>query len=132
MNPSAAAPDPRIVPILRLALLGGAGLLGGVIGFLRPARLEVAQDMANPLTLIGRGIWGVAIAACLFLASRIRTERDPRKVFAHSVIGWGFAESTAVYGAVYWYLLGTSQWYFSGLGFLALALLAMPGLPRRS
>ena len=57
-RPTSASPDPRVVPILRLALLGGTGLLGGVIGFLRSPTVQVEQEMANTLTLIGRGIWG--------------------------------------------------------------------------
>jgi hypothetical protein len=75
-------------------------------------------------------VWGVAIAGCLFLWGRIRAERDPEKILAQSIIGWALAESTAIFGAAYWYLVGNSNWYFPGLGFLALALLSLPGVRR--
>ena len=132
MTGPTTGPNPRTVPILRIAMLGGAGLLGGVVGFLRAQgnAPEVPPETARTLTLIGRGFWGVAIAACLFLAARVRDERDPQKVLAQSIVGWAFAESVAVFGAAYWYLVGSSQWYFPGLGFLALALLMLPGVRR--
>ncbi|MGH7710801.1 MAG: hypothetical protein ACREOG_05930 [Gemmatimonadaceae bacterium] len=124
-------PDPRVVPILRLAMLGGAGLLGGVVGFLRSqGAVPTATEAARGLTIAGRVLWGVAIAGCLFLAARVRDEREPAKVLAQSIMGWALAESVAIFGAVYWYLLGNSQWYFPGLGFLALALVMLPGVRR--
>lgn len=124
-------PDPRVIPILRLAFLVGAGLFGGAVGCLQ-TRGELASDpaMARPLTIAGRVIWIVALGACLFLASRVRNESNARKVFATSLIGWAIAESTAIFGGVYWFVVGNSQWYFSGLGFLALSLLMLPGARR--
>jgi hypothetical protein len=130
-RPGQSGPDPRVVPILRLAFLLGAGLFGGVIGYLR-SQGDASTDpaLARPLTLAGRGVWGVALAACLILASRVRAERDPGRMFAQSTVGWALAESTAIFGGVYWYLVGSSQWYFSGLGFLALTLIMLPGVRR--
>lgn len=128
---SGPSPDPRLVAILRLAFLLGAGVFGGVIGFLRSGA-SVSRDVetTRALTVAGRGVWIVALAACLLLAARVRGERAPRKVFSQSVIGWAIAESTAIFGGVYWYLLGASNWYFSGLGFLALSLIMLPGIRR--
>ncbi len=121
----------RAVPIIRMAMLGGAGLLGGVVGYLRSQALApVATEATQALTLAGRGVWGAAIAGCLFLWSRIRGERDEVKVLSQSIIGWALAESVAIFGAAYWYLVGNAQWYFPGLGFLALALLMLPGVRR--
>lgn len=130
---SVTGPDPRVVPILRLAFLLGAGVFGAVTGYLRShgeAPGEGASELARTMTLVGRGVWGVALAACLALAMKARGERDAGKVFAQSVVGWALAESTAIFGGVYWYLLGASNWYFSGLGFLALALIMLPGIHR--
>lgn len=130
-RPPQSGPDPRVVPILRLGFLLGAGLFGGVIGFLRSqGDVSVNPELARPLTLAGRGVWGLALAGCLLLASRVRSERDPGRIFAQSTIGWALAESAAIFGGVYWYLVGSSQWYFSGLGFLALALIMLPGMRR--
>jgi hypothetical protein len=123
-------PDPRIVPVLRLALLGGAGLLGVVVGLLHPEPPANAADVLSSLTLAGRVIWGIAIVGCLVIASRVRNERDPGRRLSLSIVGWALAESVAVFGAVLWYLSGSSQWYFPGLGFLALALVMLPGVAR--
>ncbi|MGQ0643241.1 MAG: hypothetical protein ACT4P6_21055, partial [Gemmatimonadaceae bacterium] len=99
MTSPATGPNPRTVPILRIAMLGGAGLLGGVVGVLRTQgnAAEATAEVARALTLAGRGVWGVAIAACLFLAARVRDERDPQKVLAQSLVGWAVAESVAVF-----------------------------------
>ena len=121
----------RAVPIIRMAMLGGAGLLGGVVGYVRSQGLApVATEAAQALTLAGRALWGAALAGCLFLWSRVRREANEEKVLAQSIIGWGLAESVAIFGAAYWYLVGDAQWYFPGLGFLALALLMLPGVRR--
>jgi len=121
----------RVVPIIRMAMLGGAGLLGAVVGYVRSQGLApVDADTVQTLTLMGRGVWGAAIAGCLFLWSRIRGVSDPEKVLAQSIVGWALAESVALFGAAYWYLVGNAQWYFPGLGFLALALLMLPGVKR--
>lgn len=125
-------PDPRIVPVLRLAMLGGAGLLGVVVGLLHPAVPADGGGLASSLTLAGRIIWGIAIVGCLVIASRVKGERDPGRRLTLSIVGWALAESVAVFGAVLWYLLGTSQWYFPGLGFLALALVMLPGVERHA
>lgn len=121
----------RAVPIIRMAMLGGAGLLGGVVGFVRSQGLAPATTEAvQTLTLIGRGVWGAAIAGTILLWSRIRGETDQEKILAQSVLGWALAESVAIFGAAYWYLVGNAQWYFPGLGFLALVLLMLPGVRR--
>lgn len=121
----------RAVPLIRMAMLGGAGLFGGVVGFLQSrGQLAPNPEAAGSLATAGRIIWGVAIVACVFLWNRIRGERDPEKILSLSIIGWAFAESAAIFGATYWYLVGRSSWYFPGLGFLALALLALPGVRR--
>lgn len=129
----ALASRARVVPIIRIAMLAGAGLLGGVVGFLRSqGSVPDARAAADTLTLAGRIVWGVAIVGCLFLAARVRNERDAARILSLSIIGWAFAESTAVFGAAFWYLVGSSQWYFPGLGFLALAFLMLPGVRRDS
>ncbi len=132
MSPSSGSrPNPVVVPILRIAMLLGAALLGGVVGIVRSqSGATGAPEIARALTLAGRGVLGVALVACLFLAVRVRSERDPAHVLTLSIIGWALAEAVAIFGAVYWYLLGTSQWYFAGLGFLALVLLLLPGTRR--
>ncbi|MGH7694353.1 MAG: hypothetical protein ACRENH_05205 [Gemmatimonadaceae bacterium] len=129
--PSLRGPDPRVVAILRFAFLLGAGLFGGVIGYLRSqGGVSGDAELARAMTLAGRAVWAVALAACLLLAARVRAAHEPERVFAQSVVGWAIAESTAIFGGVYWYLVGSSQWYFSGLGFLALALIMLPGMRR--
>jgi hypothetical protein len=130
-NTSVGQPDPRVVGIVRLAFLLSAGLFGAAVGFLRSKGLEsVDSEQARALGIAGKAVWAVALAACLFLAARVRAGREPGRAYAQSIVGWAIAESTAIFGATYWFLVGTSQWYFSGLGFLALVLIMLPGVRR--
>lgn len=128
-----AGPNPLIIPLLRMAFLLGAAFLGGVVGIVRwQGEATLSPETATPLATTGRILWGIAIAGCVVIAARVRSERDRAKVLSQSIVGWAIAESVAIFGAVYWFLSGVSQWYFTGLGFLALALLAMPGVRRQA
>lgn len=128
-----AGPNPIVIPILRMAFLLGAAFLGGVVGIVRwQVEGTLSPDAATPLANTGRILWGIAIAGCLFIALRARKERDRARVLSQSIVGWAIAESLAIFGAVYWFLSGVSQWYFTGLGFLAFALLAIPGVRRQA
>lgn len=126
-------PNPIIIPILRMAFLLGAAFLGGVVGTVRSLQpVSESLETARPLAIAGRIIWAVAIAGCLFIAIRGRKERDRARVLSQAIVGWAIAESVAIFGAAYWFLSGVSQWYFTGLGFLAFALLAIPGVRRQA
>ena len=128
-----AGPNPIIIPLLRMAFLLGAAFLGGVVGIVRwQVEASLPLETATPLATTGRILWGIAIAGGVFIAARVRRERDRAKVLSQSIVGWAIAESVAIFGAVYWFLSGMSQWYFAGLGFLAFALLAIPGVRRQT
>ncbi len=125
------SPDRRTVAILRLAMLIGAALFGVVIATVGGADPSAyPATTARTFTLIGRGVWGAALAGCLFLWAKARDERHPAKLFSLSMIGWALGEAVALFGGVYWYVLGSSQWYFPGLGFLALSMAMLPGVRR--
>ena len=134
MSPSqTAGPNPLVIPILRMAFLLGAAFLGGVVGIVRwQVEASLPPESAEPLANTGRILWGLAIASCVFIAARVRRERDRAKVLAQSIIGWAIAEAIAIFGAVHWFLSDMSQWYFAGLGFLAFTLLAIPGVRRQA
>jgi hypothetical protein len=111
-------------------MLGGAGLYGGLVGYLQSRGQLTTNPAGADLVTVGRVLWGVAIVACVFIWNRVRIERNFEKVLSLSIIGWAFGEAVALFGATFWFLVGTSNWYFPGLGFLALVLLALPGVRR--
>ncbi len=118
--------------ILRLALLSGVLVFGGVAWQLRRSGGAPAPT-ADPRTLLlaGRIIWALALLACVVLFAFVGRARDAARVRTLSLIGWVVGESTALYGGVIYLLVGNPLFYQLGVGFMVLTFLAFPGVPRR-
>ena len=65
--------------------------------------------------------------ALFLLAGRARPERRG----SLSVIAWALGEATAIYGGLFWLLLGDSQWYLYGVACLLLTYFIFPIRPAR-
>ena len=111
--------------IIRIALLVGVLVFGAVVWFLR--RSDGVAEGVDPrsLRLAGQAVWAAATLGTLglFLAAG-RASSERRAVF--SVIAWALGESTAVYGGLFWMLLGDPQWYLYGVACLLLTYFIFP------
>jgi hypothetical protein len=65
--------------------------------------------------------------AVFLLAGRASPERRG----SLSVIAWALGEATAIYGGLFWLLLGDSQWYLYGVACLLLTYFICPIRPAR-
>lgn len=115
----------RTLALIRIALLVGVLVFGGVVWYLR--RSDAASYAVDPrgLRVAGQAVWGLATVGvlALFLAA----ERAPAERRANlSVIAWALGESTAIYGGLFWLLLGDSQWYLYGVACLLLTYFIFP------
>jgi len=115
----------RTLGLIRIALLVGVLAFGGIVWYLR--RTGDASYAINPraLRVAGQAIWGLMTLGTLGLfvaAGRASPER--RATF--SVIAWALGESTAIYGGLFWMLLGDSQWYLYGVACLLLTYFIFP------
>jgi hypothetical protein len=115
----------KTLGLIRIALLVGVLAFGGIVWYLR--QNGDASYPVNPrgLRLAGQAIWGVMTLGTLALfvaAGRASPER--RATF--SVIAWALGESTAIYGGLFWMLLGDSQWYLYGVACLLLTYFIFP------
>ena len=122
-GPSANAT--RTLGIIRIALLVGVLVFGAVVWFLR--RSDEPPFAVDPrgLRLAGQAVWAAVTLGTLGLflaAARVSPER--RATFA--VIAWALGESTAIYGGLFWLLLGDPQWYVYGVGCLLLTYFIFP------
>lgn len=117
--------------ILRLALLSGVLVFGGVVWQLRRTGGAPAST-ADPRTLLlaGRVIWAAAMLACVVLFLLIGRAREAARVRTLSLVAWAVGESTALYGGVIYLLAGNPLFYQLGVGFMVLTFLAFPGEPR--
>lgn len=114
--------------LIRLALLAGVLLFGGVTWYIRREgpRPEMATDTLHTLLWVGRGTWILSMATCVSLFGMIRNARSEARIGALSLMGWAAGEAVALVGGVIWFLTGISQWYSAGLVYLVLTLLAFP------
>lgn len=115
---------------IRFAMLLGVLLFGGVILFVTQAPDWRPSSTADPASLVryGQVIWGVAIAGALAVGMYAR--RAGAKASSLGIIGWAMGETTALYGAVYWFLTGSPRWYLSGVAFMVMTFVVFPARKR--
>jgi hypothetical protein len=114
---------------IRLAMLGGVLLFGGVCWMLQrtPDWSPAPNVDLNALRMVARGMWALAIAGVVFLFLRARRETHPARLSSLSIVAWALGEMVALYGGVVYFLTGAARWYVAGVIFLALLLTIMPG-----
>jgi hypothetical protein len=126
-NPSGTpnAGATRTLGIIRIALLVGVLAFGGIVWFVRRSGEPSYGVDPRGLRLAGQAVWALATLGTLgmFLAAgRVAPERRPTL----SVIAWALGESTAIYGGLFWMLLGDPQWYLYGVACLLLTYFIFP------
>jgi hypothetical protein len=120
----------RTLGLIRIALLVGVLALGGIVWHLR--RSGDTGYLVNPrgLRVAGQAVWAtmtLGTLAVFLLAGRVRPERRG----SLSVIAWALGEATAIYGGLFWLVLGDSQWYLYGVACLLLTYFIFPIRPAR-
>ena len=115
----------RTLALIRIALLVGVLAFGGVVWLMR--RTSEPSYAVNPLGLriAGQAVWGlmtIGTLALFLLAAKASAERRA----TYSVVAWALGEATAVYGGLFWMMLGDSQWYLYGVACLLLTYFIFP------
>jgi hypothetical protein len=115
----------RTLGLIRIALLVGVLAFGGIVWHLR--RSGDTGYLVNPrsLRVAGQAVWAsmtLGTLALFLLAGRATPERRG----SLSVIAWALGEATAIYGGLFWLLLGDSHWYLYGVGCLLLTYFIFP------
>jgi len=116
------------LPLIRVAMLLGVLIFGGVTWYIRRSGAELTFDPNARATLlwVGRGTWVLAMLTCLTLYGISRNARTEERRRAVSLIGWAAGESVALFGGVVWFLTNNPEWYIAGLIFLVMTFLAFP------
>lgn len=124
-SPSPTSSSPRVLGLVRIALLTGVLALGGIVWLVRASSDASYRVDPRGLRLAGQAVWGLATLGtlALFMAAP-RASPERRRTFA--MIAWALGESTAVYGALFWMLLGDPQWYLYGVACLLLTYFIFP------
>jgi len=115
----------RTLALIRIALLVGVLAFGGIVWFVR--RSQDASYSVDPhgMRVAGQAVWAIMTLGTLglFLAAG-RASPERRATF--SVIGWALGEATAIYGGLFWMMLGDPQWYLYGVACLLLTYFIFP------
>lgn len=103
----------RTLGLIRIAMLVGVLVFGGVVWYLRRSGDQSYTVNPRGLRVAGQAIWGLATLGTLVLfltAARASPERRT----TYSVMAWALGLATALYGGLFWLLLGDPQWYLYG------------------
>ena len=103
----------RTLGLIRIAMLVGVLVFGGVVWYLRRSGDQSYTVNPRGLRVAGQAIWGLATLGTLVLfltAARASPERRA----THGVMAWALGLATALYGGLFWLLLGDPQWYLYG------------------
>jgi hypothetical protein len=124
-TPTPTTSATRALATIRIALLVGVLVFGAIIWHLRRSGDTSYNVNPRALRTAGQAVWGLMTVGTLglfVLLGRVTPER--RATF--SVIAWALGEATAIYGGLFWLLLGDKQWYLYGVACLLLTYFIFP------
>jgi hypothetical protein len=118
---------------IRLAMMGGVLLFGGVSWFLTSVPDWVAPEagIADQLTRIASVVWVVIGAALAVLFLKFRDSTNAARASSVAILAWALGETLALLGGVIFFLTSLSGWYVAGVIALTLTFVAFPAPLRR-
>jgi hypothetical protein len=125
LTPAPASGATRTLALIRIALLVGVLAFGGIVWYLRRSGDTSYRVDPRGLRVAGQAVWGIMTLGTLglFFATGRAT---PQRRASFSVIAWALGEATAIYGGLFWLLLGDPQWYLYGVACLLLTYFIFP------
>jgi hypothetical protein len=120
------------LPAIRLAMLGGVLLFGGVSWFLTriPDWTPPDPEVAGQLTGIARIVWVIVGVALTILFVKFRDPTDAARASSVAILSWALGETLALLGGVVFFLTASAGWYIAGVVALTLTFVAFPAPPR--
>lgn len=119
------------LPAIRLAMMGGVLLFGGVSWFLThtPDWTAPEPGVADQLTGITRVTWVVVWLALAILFLKFRDATNTARASSVAILSWALGETLALLGGVVFFLTSAAGWYVAGVIALALTFVAFPAPP---
>ena len=121
------------VHAIRLAMMGGVLLFGGVSWFLTntPDWSAPEPGIAEQLKRVATIAWVVVGAALLVIFLKFRDSSNPARASSVAIMAWALGETLALLGGVIFFLTSMSGWYIAGVIALTLTFVAFPAPQRR-
>jgi hypothetical protein len=116
---------------IRLAMLGGVLLFGGVSWFLTQSPDWTAPEpgVGDQLNRIARIAWIVVSVALVVMFMKFREPNDIARASSVAIMAWALGETLALLGGVVYFLTSMPGWYTAGVVVLTLTLVAFPPPP---
>ena len=118
---------------IRLAMMGGVLLFGGVSWFLTSMTdwSPPEAGVASQLTRVATVVWVVVSAALIVMFLKFRDSTSVSKASSVAILAWALGETLALLGGVIFFLTALSWWYLAGVIALTLTFVAFPAPLRR-
>jgi hypothetical protein len=116
---------------IRLAMMGGVLLFGGVSWFLTQSSDWTAPEpgVGEQLTRIARIAWIVVGVALVVMFLKFRRPADVPRASSMAILAWALGETLALLGGVVYFLTAIPGWYIAGVIVLTLTFVAFPPPP---
>jgi hypothetical protein len=120
------APRPTQLRVIRMALLGPVILFGAYVAFTVSREPPRAPQMAQPLVYVNLAYLVGAALGIMYFQRRHAAERDPGRRATFNIVAWAIGESTALFGAVHYLLVGSPIPYLVGLATMVASFVLVP------
>jgi hypothetical protein len=118
--------SPTQLRLIRMSLLMGVVVFGGIVSVMVQGNPPRAPELAQPLLMVNVVYLIGAMAGILYFQRRHAAEPIRQRRITFNVIAWALGESTALFGAVHYLLVGSPIPYLVGLGMLIAAFVLVP------
>jgi hypothetical protein len=124
----------RTLALIRIALLAGVLLFGGVCWYVHRAGPPPppAPSTLRALRAVGMVVWAAAVVG--IVVARLRLDGAARRRGGGAaaetanlrILAWAAGQAAALYGGVVYFLTGNPQWYVFGLTMMLGAFVVVP------
>ncbi|HEX6371962.1 MAG TPA: hypothetical protein VF006_23765 [Longimicrobium sp.] len=117
---------PTQLRLIRISLLTAVVVTGAVVSVLVQNDPPRAPELARPLLMVNAVYLIGAMVGILYFQRRHAAERVRQRQVTFNVVAWALGESTALFGAVHYLLVGSPIPFVVGLGMLIAAFVLVP------
>ncbi|HLM68772.1 MAG TPA: hypothetical protein VK358_14630 [Longimicrobium sp.] len=119
-------PRSATLRIIRIALLSGVLMFGGVAYYLTQQNGPLGAENADALQIVNIVLLVGAAVGIMIIQRRHLAERDPAKRSTLNIVAWAMGEATALFGGVHFLMVGNPVPFLVGLVMMVAAFVVVP------